>query len=57
MWPIQTKQEIYDAYMLEIEQIEIENHQLDHEINRNERKKARNVERIDALKKTAKLFE
>lgn len=57
MWPIKTKQEIHDAFMLEIGELDIEIRKLDHEIERSERKKARIQERISQLKVTAKLFE
>lgn len=57
MWEMKTKREIHVSYMLEIDRLEDEIIQLDHDNERIYQKKKIIVERIHALKETAKLFE
>ena len=56
MWKMKTKREIHDSYMLEIDRLEDEIIQLDHDIERMNRKKKNISERISELKETAEMF-
>ena len=53
---MKTKREIHDSYMLEIDRLEDEIIQLDHDIERMNRKKKNISERISELKETAEMF-
>lgn len=56
MRQVKTKREIYVGYMCEIDLLEDEITQLDHDIERMGRKKINIFERISELKETAEMF-